>query len=64
MMENATLNYHEPLLDEILTAQIRDIFASETKKPAKSVLDFIFGYAASYESLQSDMFGMVDVMKN
>lgn len=64
MMENATLNYHEPLLDEILTAQIRDIFASETKKPAKSVLDFIFGYAASYESLQNDMFGMVDVMKN
>ena len=47
-MENATLNYQEPLIDEILTAQIYDVFASETKKPGKSVLDFIFGYAASY----------------
>ena len=64
MMENATLNYNEPLLDEILTAQIHDVFASETKKPAKSVLDFIFGYAAAYESLESNWLGSMEVMKN
>ena len=64
MMENATLNYNEPLLDEILTAQIHDIFASETKKPAKSVLDFIFGYAAAYESVENELFGRVEFSKN
>ena len=64
MMENATLNYHEPLIDEILTAQIYDVFASETKKPGKSVLDFIFGYAASYESVKNDLFGSVEFLKN
>ena len=64
MMENATLNYQEPFIDEILTAQIRDVFASENRKPANSVLDFIFGYAASFESIPNDLFGMVDVMKN
>jgi len=64
MTENVTLNYNEPLLDEILTAQIHDVFASETKKPAKSVLDFIFGYAASYESVESNWFGSVEMMKN
>ena len=63
-MENATLNYNEPLLDEILTAQIHDVFASETKKPAKSVLDFIFGYAAAYETVENDLLGRVEFMKN
>ncbi|MBO7083247.1 MAG: hypothetical protein J6W30_05325 [Bacteroidales bacterium] len=64
MMENATLNYNEPLLDEILTAQIHDVFASETQKPAKSVLDFIFGYAAAYESVENGLFGRVEFSKN
>ena len=64
MTENATLNYNEPLLDENLTAQIHDVFASETKKPAKSVLDFIFGYAAAYESVENELFGRVEFSKN
>ena len=64
MMENATLNYNEPFLDEILTAQIHDIFAKEIKKPAKSVLDFIFGYAAAYESVENKWLGSVEMMKN
>lgn len=64
MMENVTLNCNEPLLDEMLTAEIRKVFASEKKRPNKSVLDFIFGYAASYESIGSEMLGMMDVMKN
>ena len=64
MIGNATLNCNEPYLDEIFTAQLRDVFASEKSKPSKSVLSFILGFAASYESVENEMFGTMGLMKN
>ena len=64
MIGNATLNCNEPYLDEILTAQLRNVFAVEKSKPSKSVMSFILGFAASYESVGNEMFGTMEFMKN
>lgn len=64
MIGNATLNCNEPYLDEILTSQIRDVFASQKGTPGKSVLSFILGFAASYEPVENEMLGATGIMKN
>ncbi|MBR4148222.1 MAG: hypothetical protein IKU00_10140 [Bacteroidales bacterium] len=64
MIGNATLNCNEPYLDEILVAQLRNVFAAEKSKPGKSVMSFILGYAASYESIENEMIGTMGFMKN
>ena len=64
MMENATLNCNEPILDEILTSQLKDVFAAQNHRPSKSTLNFIFGFAAAYETLQNDLLGSTAFMKN
>jgi hypothetical protein len=33
-------------------------------KPSQKVLDFIFSYAAAYETVGNDMIGRVEFMKN
>ena len=33
-------------------------------KPSKKVLDFIFGYAASYDAMKTEMLGLTGFMKN
>ncbi len=33
-------------------------------KPSKSVLNFIFSYAASYDAMNTGMLGMTGFMKN
>ena len=64
MIGNPTLNCNEPYLDEIFTAQLRDVFAAEKAKPSKSVMSFILGFAASYESLENNLLGAMGIMKN
>ena len=64
MIGNATLNYSEPILDETFKDQIKGAFAAENCKPVKSVLSFIMGFAAAFESLESGMLGTLGVMKN
>lgn len=64
MTVNATLNCNEPIFDETLATKLRAVFAAETSKPSNKVLDFIFGFAAAYESVGTGLFGAVDVMKN
>ena len=64
MTENATLKTNEPILDETFMSQIKDVFAAESAQPGKSALNFIYGFAAAFESLQNDLFGTVAIMKN
>ena len=64
MIGNATLNYSEPILDETFKDQIKEAFAAEKRMPGKSVLNFIMGFAAAFESLESGMLGTMGVMKN
>lgn len=64
MIGNATLNCNEPFLDEYLTSQLRDVFAAQKSTPGKSVLRFILGFAASYESVENELLGSTGFMKN
>ncbi len=64
MIGNATLNYSEPIIDETFKDQIKGVFATEKNTPAKSVISFIMGFAAAFESLESGMLGTLGVMKN
>lgn len=64
MTGNATLNCNEPILDDYFKSQLKEVFASQNGKPGKSVLNFIFGYAAAFESMTSGLFGSMDVINN
>ena len=64
MIGNATLNYSEPILDETFTDQIKGAFAAEKCMPGKSVLSFIMGFAAAFESFESGMLGTMGVINN
>lgn len=64
MTVNATLNCNEPIFDETFAKKLKAVYAAEVGKPSKKVLDFIFGFAAAYESMGTGLFGAVDVMKN
>ena len=64
MTGNATLNCNEPVLDDYFKSQLKEVFASQNEKPGKSVLNFIFGYAAAYESMTSGLLGSVDLFNN
>ena len=64
MTGNATLNCNEPILDDYFKSQLKEVFASQHEKPGKSVLNFIFGYAAAFESMKSDLMGSLDIINN
>ena len=64
MTLNATLNCNDPLVDRTLEDQLKDVFASEKATPGKSVMKFIMGYAADFESIRSEMIGTMDFIKN
>lgn len=64
MTGNATLNCNEPILDDFLKTQLKEVLASQNEKPGKSVLNFIFGYAAAFESVTNGLFGSVDLINN
>ncbi len=64
MTVNATLNCNDPFVEESLESEIRDVFASENAKPGKSVLRFIMGYAAAFESIKNEMLGTMEFMNN
>jgi len=64
MIGNVTLNYPEPILDETFKNQIKAAFAEDKCKPGKSVLSFIMGFAAAFESIETGMLGTMGVMQN
>ena len=64
MIGNATLNYSEPILDEPFTDQIKQAFEADKRMPGKSVLSFIMGFAAAFETLESGMLGTMGVINN
>ncbi len=64
MTLNATLNCNDPYVDREFETQLRDVFASEKARPSKSVLSFIMGYAAAFESIRNEMIGTMEFMKN
>ena len=64
MIGNATLDYSEPILDDSFANQIKEAFAADKRMPGKSVLSFIMGFAAAFESLESGMLGTMGVINN
>ena len=64
MTVNATLNCNDPVVDFTLESQLKEVFSSEQTSPGKSVLRFLMGYAASFESIKSEMIGSMDFIKN
>lgn len=64
MTVNATLNCNDPVVDYTLESQLKEVFASENSKPGQSVLRFIMGYAAAFESIKNEMIGAMDFIKN
>lgn len=64
MTVNATLNCNDPVVDYNFESQIKEVFASENAKPGQSVLRFIMGYAAAFESIRNEMIGSMDFIKN
>lgn len=64
MTVNATLNCNDPFVDLQFESQIKDIFASENAKPGQSVLRFIMGYAAAFESIKNEMIGSMEFINN
>ena len=64
MIANATLNCNQPIHDETFATPLRELFSAEKSKPSSKVMNFIYGFAAAYEAIGSELLGSVDVMKN
>ena len=57
---NIELTYNDALMDGI-----RKVFQAESKKtPSSKTLNFIFGYAAAYESVETRLMGKMEILKN
>ena len=65
-MRNSYTSYISSVEDEILVSQIRDVFRreSEQQQPSRSVLRYLFDYAAAYESVTTSLMGQVAFMNN
>ncbi len=64
MDETFTLNYNELTLTKESCDKIRRVFQAERQNPSAATLRNLFGYAAAYESVQSDLIGNMEMMKN
>ncbi|MCQ2304914.1 MAG: hypothetical protein MJZ97_07990 [Bacteroidales bacterium] len=57
---NLELTYNDALLDGI-----RKVFQTESKHaPSSKTLNFIFGYAAAYESVETRLMGKMEILNN
>ena len=65
MTNNSTRNL-ELTYSEALAEGIREAFQTESKRqtPSRKTLNFIFGYAAAYESVETRLMGKMGVMNN
>ena len=64
MTNNSTRNL-ELTYNDALMKGIRKVFKAESKQtPSSKALNFIFGYAAAYESVETGLMGKMEVMNN
>ena len=64
MIRKSTPEIEETVCDEGLVKMLKKVYKKDLQHPSKSSLQFIFGYAASYESYDSALIGQLGVMKN
>lgn len=58
---NLELTYSDALVDGI-----REVFQAESKRqnPSSKALNFIFGYAAAYKSVETRLMGKMEILNN
>jgi hypothetical protein len=67
MRGNLTLQSYDLILaDDSLEARIRECFhqMSEQQKPSAAAIKRIMSYAAAFESVESEILGKLDLLKN
>ena len=65
-MTNSYTSYLSSVDDEVLVSQIKSVFQreSENQKPSRNVMQFLLGYAAAYNTVNTGLMGQVAYMNN
>ena len=65
-MRNSYTSYLSSVDDNILVSQIKSVFEreSENQRPSRNVMQFLLGYAAAYEAVNTGLMGQVAYMNN
>jgi hypothetical protein len=65
-MTNSYTSYLSSVDDEVLVSQIKSVFQreSENQRPSRNVMQFLLGYAAAYDSVNTGLMGQVAYMNN
>ena len=65
-MRNSYTSYLSSVDDDILVSQIKSVFEreSENQRPRRNVMQFLLGYAAAYDTVNTGLMGQVAYMNN
>jgi hypothetical protein len=65
-MRNSYTSYLSSVDDDILVSQIKSVFEreSENQRPNCNVMQFLLGYAAAYDTVNTGLMGQVAYMNN
>ena len=66
-MRNSYTSYLSSVDDDILVSQIKSVFEreSENQRPSRNnVMQFLLGYAAAYDTVNTGLMGQVAYMNN
>jgi hypothetical protein len=65
-MTNSYTSYLLSVDDEVLVSQIKSVFQreSENQRPSRNVMQFLLGYAAAYDTVNTGLMGQVAYMNN
>ena len=65
-MTNSYTSYLSSVDDDILVSQIKSVFEreSENQRPSRNVMQFLLGYAAAYDTVNTGLMGQVVYMNN
>ena len=65
-MTNSYTSYLSSVDDEVLVSQIKSVFQreSENQRPSRNVMQFLSGYAAAYDTVNTGLMGQVAFMNN
>ena len=61
-MRNSYTSYLSSVDDDILVSQIKS--ESENQRPSRNVMQFLLGYAAAYDTVNTGLMGQVSYMNN
>ena len=68
-MTNSYTSYLSSVDDDILVSQIKSVKSvfereSENQRPSRNVMQFLLGYAAAYDTVNTGLMGQVAYMNN